>query len=584
MSPSPVKDVDSESVDSGLIDEWGVGEAPSRVVVNQEFPPSRLAVLIRDKDDDLIGRHAEDEAKVENLLQNLTKTGDMPGGDGELSYSLARDPKQSWADIPLYSKIELQGAGGERLWTGTIWQKPEQDGERQAIEVKALGDKQFLEDDEEAIGPGFIDSDMSKWTDPSTDRKLALGASIRLDGSVSQGWQGTGATAPGISIDFRGVSTGAGKEDRGESWYYGGGVPIGKLLYHFVRLLGGSGSEWTTDGALFNDDHSSEGALVGVDHHAATNSDEFETVEATDDSKLYARFVSGRSESGGGGAELGDLHLWQLPKILGRQGLQLQGEWPNVGFLAKQMIPFIAEIAGLTTIDELLEDDGFIIPQAWFSEPGLPMMKLVEVTKYGLLDWFVFGGRVLQYRFPGTYGRKWRLSPGSAPKNSGADASRVFEALMVTWQDVDGTTRKAGPPGSGAEIETSRLQITDERNPAVAAGRRRRKLLALNGVCVESIAIRTGERFLEEVQNLAQSGETTITGYCQDQYGTWLPASYVQPGDEVTPAGATRYRRITNASYGHDGKSVGVTLDAPKDGYEALEARFNARLLELGIS
>ena len=574
-----VKDYDSESYDSGTYDGYELEGAPPRVVVNREHPPSKLAVLVRAPDGTPIARWAEDESKLENVLGSLGKSGDMPGGHTELSGALPRDPTKSYPDLALFSTAELQGVGGEKLWQGTIRQEPE-DGERETIEVKAVGDKQFLEDDETVVGPGFIDGDLTKWGEPSAQRKLNLmpPASTYSPASAQTdiGWQGAGEAPPAIQMNLQ--------YDNGhpiaESWYRGEGAPIGRLLYDYfvVGSLGEEAPNWHANAGISSDDLRTSLGALSFDHH-------FTGAIAQEISGIGGEAFLQVFYEGPYTGEGSNVAGWRNVKVVGPQGLTLQGTaWPNVGYVAKQMIPYIVEGSGLTTKDELLGDDGFVIPQAWFAAPSTRMSKLVEVTKYGLLDWFVFNDRILQYRFPETYGRKWRLSPGSGtPKNAGQDANRVWDQLMVTWQDVDGSTKTVGAPGMGAQSSDTRLQITDERNAAVAAGRPRRKLLALNGVCELEPAIRTGQRFLEEAQNLAQSGEATISGYCQDEYGIWWPAAYVQPGDWAADPGTQNYRKITSVNYSHDSKSASVTLGAPPEGISALEERMNAKLIELGL-
>jgi len=550
-----------------------------RVVINREHPPSKLAVLARAKDGTPVARWAEDESKLENVLGSLGKSGDMPGGHTELSGALPRDPTKSYPDLALFSDVELQGAGGERLWTGGIRQEPE-DGERQTIEVKAVGDKQFLEDDETVVGPGFIDGDLTKWVDPSSQRRANLlsGGVSSANVSTETGWQDAGATPPSIAFQFQSFTTAV--EERGEAWYSGGGVDIGALYFDFLPSNGASES-WYDIAGFSSDDILTAFELEGSGLGTPALTEWALTAKST--GLKYALVVTAFKNAAYEG-EAAIIHFWRNLRVLGRHGLTFQGVWPNVGFFAKQMIPFIVEGSGLTTKDELLDDDEFIIPQAWFSDPATRMSKLVEVTKYGLLDWFVFNDRVLQYRKPATYGRKWRLSPGSGtPKNAGQDANRVIDGITVSWQDVDGTTKTIGPAGSGAQYLDNRLLVTDERNAAVAAGRPRRKMLALNGVCTAELALRVGMRFLEEAANLAQSGEATISGYCQDSYGIWWPAAYVQPGDWAADPGTQNYRKITSCNYSHDSKSASVTLGAPPQGIEALESRMNAKLIELGL-
>jgi hypothetical protein len=552
-----------------------------RVVVTREHPPSRLSVLIKAPDGTPIARWAQDESKIENVISGLTKDGEMPGGHKEMGCVLARDPKQSYPDLALFNRVEVQAAGGEVLWSGTLRQMPESDGDHISIEPKAAGDMQFLEDDEEVIGPGFISKDQSTWGEPTTQRRIdLLGSHVAPAGaSTSAAGAGASGASPALIFDFSGTtSTSAPTAFPGaEMWFDGGGVDIGWLAFD---QIGDATTPWSKFALLSTDDRTSSGDQTGNYNGIAESTAQFLTATAAGRKRaLFQVLYTGTFEG-----QLVNIQRFANVVVAGTHGLPLQGEWPNVGYLAKQMIPFIAELAGLTTVDELLEDDGFIIPQAWFAAPATPMSKLVEVTKYGLLDWFVFQDRILQYRFPGTFGRTWLLGPGNGPKNSGADAGRVYERIMVTWQDVDGTTKMAGAPGSGAMIEDSRLSVTDPRNAALAAGVPRGKLLALNGVCVESTAVKTAQRALEDLQNLAQSGEVTLTDRVQEVgSGAWYPVSYVQPGDRLREPATGAERKVTSVPYSDEPKSADLTIGAPPEGEKALEERFNAKLIELGL-
>jgi hypothetical protein len=579
---SLLKDLDYGPLDSGTLDE---GEAPARrVVVNREHPPSQIAVITRAADGTKLGRWAEDEAKVENVLGNATKTGDMPGGHGESGMSLARDPSQSYPDTSLFSTLEWLGAGGERLWQGTLRQVLESGGERIAIEPKALGNKQLLEDDETVIGPGFINVDQTVWTGPSAQRKINNSSAAEAGGySFDQTPSPSVDTDPGGNSIISLVSTG--KLNR-PIWLMmfdaGSGIRIGAVAGSVapVNMAPTSSEPFTLAEMYAADDDLLVSGLTPLGDVSAGGGFSYQVA-----SQRVVAFQGQYTFTEPGGEE-GKEYGYRFAEmiVIGDHGLTLQGAWPNVGFLAKQMVPIIAALAGLKTNPELLDDDDFVIPQAWFGTPGTPMSKLVEILKYGLMDWFVFNDRTLQVRVPRSYGRNWRLAPGSgAPKNSGQDAMRVWDRYMVQWSDVDGTTERAGVFGSGADYLSAELGTTDSRNAAVAAGLPRGKLLALNGVCTEVQAIRTATRFKEEAEQLAQSGESTITGYCQDDNGIWWPAAYVQPGDWAADPGTRNYRKITSVNYTHDSKSAGITLGAPPEGLGAIEARYNARLIELGF-
>jgi hypothetical protein len=543
------------------------------VTLKRVHRPSRLSVIVKSSTGTPITRWAQDEPNLENVFSGLTFGGEMPGGHKELTLRLARDPKRSYRDLALFNRIEVWTSDGERVWCGTIRQEPTSDGDQQSIEVKAAGDMQFLEDDPTIVGPGFISIDQSRWGEPSTarrveDKTIQLNQNAQVSAVPAGGTGGVPTPAAIVHAWTSMNNHGATSLDVAESWWDGGGIEPGAVYAEFDPVKGlAAESAWNNLIVALTGDTFASGSEVLADFNGAAGVSGF-SVGPGRTRLLLQDYYTGSVE-----AEANWEILWRLLKVLGRLGLTPVGEWPNIGFLAKQMLPFIAELAGLTTDPELLEDDDFVITQAWFDTPGTPMSKLIEVTKYGLLDWFVFGDRILQYRFPGTYGRTWRLGPGNGPKNSGADATQVFDRLMVSYQDVDGTQKY-----------TDLLTTTDPSNAAAAAGRPRGKLLALNGVCTEELALEVRRRAFEELQNLSQSGEVTLTDHVQDEAsGAWYPVSYVQPGDRVREQSNGHERKVTSTSYTDESVSNALTIGAPPNGEKAIEERFNARLIELGF-
>lgn len=573
-----------DRIRSGPMPLVGALPPPSRVAVSREFPPDKLAVRIADpKTDATIARWAEDEAKAENVIGGLTKGGEMPGGPKESGGSLARDPRVDWPDLETYFDYFIENASTEKLWEGRITQKPESDGERMVIEPKAVGHQAALEDRQALIGPGFIDCDLSKWGDPSTQRKLDLGkANLATSASVSAGGQDAGSTAPGFVFDFTGVTATEGPIEGNELWYYGGGVDIGALLFDFV---GDGTSPWSDGAELAVDDLDTIGdPSTNYNGTSAAN----QVLTATAPGRKYAllrAFYLGTYVG-----QMSNRHLFTNPKIVGRQGLALQGEWPKVGFTAKQMLEYAIPLyTYLRVEDEAIEDDGYVIPQAWFSDPGSMATVVKELTKYGLLDWFVKHDKLFEIRFPGTYGRNWQAYAGpSELKGTGEDGQRLWDRIVVRYQDVDRSTRTVGWPGSGANTESEALQITDPDHPAVKAEYPREDLLDLRGISTPERALEAGERWLAEANELPNAGTATLRGYISDDKSVMRPVSQVEEGDWIRfpDAGSkgTGYRKIVAYSYDHETRTCEVNLDAPPEAIQALLERMQADLSPLALS
>jgi hypothetical protein len=554
-----------------------------QIAVIQEPPPDHLAVTVKDPaTGQTVARWAEDEISLSNILSGIHKSGEMPGGHKELTGILSRDPRIDWPDLEVYNEVVLSQAGGENVWEGRLDKAPEVDGQRMAIEPAAVGHSRALEDRKGIIGPGFIDCDLSKWGGPSTQRQVDTQTIFNRveDGTVGAGGQEAGEVTPGISMSWPQLLEG---EDYAQTWYNSGGVPIGKLRFD-IAFIGGIGENWVFQPFLSLDDlglASYDAGPVFVSTNASNQG-----VAATGIRK-YA-LLEGRY-TGIAEGSFKSLMQWRTPKVLGNSGLTPQGEWPEIGFTAKQMLQYAIPLyTYLQATDESIEDDGYVIPQAWFSEPGEMATVVKELTKYGLLDWFVLNGKLFELRKPGSYGRKWQAYAGpSELQEAGIDGTRLWRTIIVRWQDVDGSSKTAGPLGSGTTVESAGLEITDPNHPAVMAGIAREDILDLQGISERKFAIEVGERWLKEANETSHSGQATLRGYVLDDKGIFRPVAQVMPGDQIrfsdAGSGGTGYRKIVQVDYDHDQRSCQVTLDAPKESIQALLERYRAQLSAMGI-
>src|SRR5262249_25005369 len=163
----------------------------------------------------------------------------------------------------------------------------------------------------------------------------------------------------------------------------------------------------------------------------------------------------------------------------------------------------------------------------WFTDPG-PMSAVVDqVTRYGLLDWFIYEGKVFQLRRPGSYGRVWR-APATITTiegDAGPDAQRLWESIVVTWPDVDGTTPTAGPAGHGAQFIADGLRVTDPDHPAVKYAGNRNDLLVLQDVIDPAGAIAAAERWLSDANELPRAGRASYSGFLMDDKSVMRPVS-----------------------------------------------------------
>lgn len=573
--PSPSEELFPEE---GLFPEAEVGH----VAVTQERPNTQHHIIVRDpKTGQAVARWAEDEPLKENVLNGVQASGALPGGKKELKASLPRDPRRDWPDLEGFLEIELNIGARNRVWHGRIGKAPRSDGDHMVIDGEAVGYAAALED-RKALRLGLLNSELGKWGEPSTERRKQLyEAAIKLVASTSVGQHSKDpeAIAPAVINDFSNVEALAAATEAGEAHFEGGEVDLWQVLYDFVDLSGGAENvDWDNNMALGTTDLFTT-TVAGTDHNAKAANQQ--SVEATAEGYKFARL---RDSWRGGDTNLTRIFAWKNIRVISwlAQSLALQGEWPNVGFTAAQMLRLLVpEFSELEATEDSVEDDGFVIQQAWWSDPGTLSRVVDELVKYGLYDWFVKDAKLFELRAPGTYGRNWQAYQGPSNfQETGTDTERLWDRIVVAYQDPDGSTRYVGYPGSGCEEEYESLQITDPNHPAVRAGVVREDLLVIQSVTTGTRAKEVGERFLAGANELPKSGKAELSGFIQDDKGVFRPAAEVAEGDLLSfrDARDSSYRKIASYDYDADARKVLVDLDAPSDSFQALMERFDAVL------
>lgn len=556
----------------------------SRVAVGREFPPDKLACRI-DAPNGAIGRWAEDEPLAENSLGAITLSDEMPGGNKDAGGVLARDPRLQFPDTEVFGKVKFYQPGVDEVWGGYLDKAPDVSGDQMSISPACVGNQKHLEGNN-AIKLGIIDTDQTKWGDSSLQRRLnSTVAGYPLVVSPSQGFAEASSTAAGIIFDFTNTAGVEGRNETAEACYSGEGIDIGKLLASFKPMAGGEDTRWDCLQRLGVDDVIST-YVDGVDQNFTANLNQIALSSPAAGYK-YAFLISCWTGAGTWDA-FTNVMAWLSPKVMGRHGMEPRGTWPEIGFSDKQILEHAIPLhaSPLEVRSENIEDSGFTIPQAWYPEGNMGD-ALKDIVKYGLLDWFVYDGLEFEYRWPGTYGRKWKAYVGESGLDElGEDSSRLWESVVVAYTDVDGSTKTVGPAGSGATFTDERLRITDPEHPAVKAKLTRRDILDLRGLGTPETAVAVGVRFLEEANLLNRSGSATLSGYVLDEYGIMWPAAQVKSGDWISfvDASDTSYRKIVGKNYAHDSRGAQIDIDAPPSGLEALLERLQAVLTPLGIA
>ncbi len=560
----------------------------------RELPPMRQYILATTPSGKT-HRWGEDEPFADRTIDNLQDSDTVPGGDEELSCSLARKPNVDYGDVKRGTHIELRGAGGYNVWGGRLEVAPRTSGDRLVMEPAAVGHRALLTDDESAQEI-FLDGEMAPWGAPSTERLEQLSkAAIDLVAHTSVGLSSLDpeALAAAVINDFTNTERREGRAVAGEADYDSGGVDIGKVLYDYRQLTSFSkDTNWRTDMALGTDQTFSS-HILGTDHDRTTALEQ--AVEAPEPGYRFARLRDLRENAGEAGP-LFDITAWQRLKVLGRHSLPLYGTWPLIGLLASDVIAYILErwVSGLYFTagrNGSIRPSNFPIPHLTFKEQTTPGAMVEQSLKYELLEWAVrlnqFGPTFYLNARGEREGRKrWRTRIGpSQLEETGQQMNRTWNRVVILFTGEDGVVRSVGPPGSGCTFTDERLIDSDPLNPANEAGIPRTKKLQMRRVSTPEGCGEAGQRFLEQTKLLDGSGSATLTGYVEDEHCALWPYDRVHSGDllEVLDSSIPGYRYIVKASRSRQGRSVKVDLDAPPDDYEAMLERLDLEETIAGI-
>jgi hypothetical protein len=553
----------------------------------RERPPTRLAIDIETPG----GRHARwalDERDPANVPAGLTFSTTMPGGFDQLSCTLARREDRDYPDLREFSTLTAYGAGGETAWQGRLETTPRTSGDQLAITPGAVGWQAALDDDA-AARMIYVDCDLTRWQPASVQRKLNMASISSTDVDDPQ-------TATDYSTGFPSVVTGFqgpwGRAHRAEAWYDAKEIPIETLFYAWRRsdLVDPADTNWDWRAYLADDDIASAFDASASLRAAGPGSG---SLSATTQTRMFA-LVPLAYAAAGGTSDNYTLY-WQLA-VVGNHGLTLHtpaftdfaGE---PGVLASDVVmhavstwaPALAtSSAGLSTI----APTSFVIPQLSFVDPTTASQIITQALQFETLDWWVDEGPTFNLAARANHGRDWQARVGpSGLQETGPQVDRMYNAVIVSYNDVSGVARTVGPPGETVNSTDASLADTDPANPVNAAGLERLYEYPNIGVSTAAGAIAVGQRFLAEMKQASTAGQASIVGHVQDAQGNWAPAWAIRAGDRIAFVDAhdTSSRRVTKAAYDDGSKTCQIDLDSPPEGLPALLARYQIALAPLGL-
>lgn len=559
-----------------------------RVTV-RELPPLRLAINVQ-APNGVQRRWARDEPNPENVPSGLSFSTSAPGGFEAFGCTLPRRAELDYVDLEQLTRLTVSGPSGKIAWEGRLEGSPrDSDPSRLTVSPTGVGYQAHLEDDKSVVVV-YVDRDLGAWTEPSIQRRInLLSVGTRMNGSFSAGGQDSASTTAALTTHLDTASSGAGT-DRVEVWYYGGGADLGEIRYTLDSNVA-SDPLWESR-VFFSDDDVATNTTNGTDHDAADVSTD--TGQTTTALRKYAAVVWAVDSS----ATVTNTTMegqWKNLRVFGLNALTRRGAAPDDGVYASDVIVHVLRWAPLiratTGTTGTITASDFVIPQLAFKDPTTTAEVISSANRFSLRDWFIWEGQrpgepTAYYHERGARGTAWRARVGpSKLSEAGPSIDRLWNGVIVRYQDVDGTSRSVGPPGSDA-TETSALLIdTDPEHPANKLGIRRWTTLDMGGVSTPAGAIAVGARFREQARALNTSGQAQLTGYAEDSHGTVRPAWQIRAGDTISfiDSNDPSPRRVIKTNYEDSSKTNSVDLDAPPDGLAALLERLQVVLVPLGL-
>lgn len=533
------------------------------------------------------GRHyrwGEDEPLPENVFSDLRHSSTMPGGFETCDVTLPRKPGVDYSDLERLSTLRVIGAGGQVDGEYRLERAPRVSGDQMAISPSAVGWQAHLEDDKSAREI-YVDRDLSHWQGPSNPRQVQLwglspawttqqgstevGSDIGGDAALQQVFTSANRTASLVPVI--------------ESWY-GGGIRLGALYSSYTDrdVPAGAaltGANWAAKAQLMDVTTAIVDTTADL---AGTAADGY--LYATSSADKYFAVLQFWLETVSTGD--GDWRtIWKKLAVYGNHGLTGRGEDPQ-GFYASDVVRHAVQTWAplLQLKPDSIQQSGFVIPHLVFLEPTTAAEIIRQASRFNLPDWAVWEDKEFVWHERGARGKTWRARIGpSELEETGPQLDRLWESVMVSYQDVDGSTRTVGPPGSGADTESALLKDYDPENPANKLGIVRREVLQM-GTSTAAGATEVGARFLEQTKLLDSSGRATITGWVEDDRGVVHPYSRVRAGDTISfvDASDSSPRRIVKVDHSRASRSCSVELDAPPQGLQELLERLSVVLLPLG--
>jgi hypothetical protein len=564
-------------------------EVKPRIKVGRSYPPDRLGLRVTNPDNGHVLRLAEDEHNANNILSNLRFSTEIPGGYKELSNVLNRMPQRVWPELSVNSDVVAYLASGKHVFEGYIDKAPNVSGPQASITPSILGYQSMMEDTE-GIKIGWSCKDHSRWNEPPAARKLNLGTPFKPVGPENEPSSSQlNGTSPVLRL----------KNENGwgtvrpicEAWFDGNGIPIGAINGKFQEAGNTSGNlNFLLITFMSDNGASAASGTVSGDFFTASIGEFWNGPAVPGHRFAVIEWYYSAENAGAEGYSFDCLAygpIWvRSERACNLPAYNYGGANPFLtwGFKAKDMLVdlFAAKATnGLEARAEDIDDDSFIIQEAWYDDGSQTLADIVkELIKYGWYDWGFYNKKRFFYKAPGTYGETWKTTVAACNLNEvGEESTRSYNKCKVEWTDASGEPRSVGPIGSGATFESTRCETLN------VPSRPRQKLITISGAMTETTAFEIAERFLIEAAMGNVSGSATLSGYVMNSQGYFYPVSVVKAGDylEVTDAHDRTPRKIVSTDYTHQNRQNQLELGAPPSGLNALLERLQEQAAAAGV-
>jgi len=520
-----------------------------------------LSVLITTADG-AVHRCGPDEPDPAWIPEGTTYDSAIPGGWRTCTFNLRRRIDE---DIPLRlrDEVEVVDGDGATMWEGRIAALPRQHGDDYLAGVQCVGWAAHLKDDD-SFREVYVDRDLSRWRGPSIARQIEMVATSALGSSqVTRDASGSGA----LELSFK--APWGPRLPNAEAWYHASGIPIRTVYALFnsnPNAPGGNASFRLTTSAV-SGDNAAAGFETVDDLWAAGGvpNPGYATASIARKWWLLAWFYAVQPITGDA-----DYTVWlRNLAVYGDHGLTRRGPDPG-GFYIDDILANLLR-RGAPKLNFTVGEGGsigrpdLVVAQAAYPEPGPVENVILDLNKYVLWEWGCYDRRTFFYRPSDPTRLTWeaRLDQGAHLNLEGDDDERTINGVIVTYHLPDGTSRVAGPPGSGFHIEHTALVDPDPANTATAHGYARAwKRLDITFPTVDDNAVAIGSAYLAETSLPSRSGDITLTGGIEHPTKGMRPVRELRAGDwiRLSDHPTDVPRRIIQPTHRDDQRQTTVTV------------------------